>query len=567
MENDSGLTTLLKSTRFRRTRKLWIPTAALLLAAFILLVLQIRESEIHFRATTNTGPSVSAAKKESLPRVIPEPPPQFSFSPSLITRPPKRKAIVTSLFVAQADVNTHRLSDSGWFFTGAYFHAWTFMKREETRIRDEEDVEFVVMITEMVPKGYRIALEDMGVRLLVVPIIEIEGRKKIDGDKYQYLYTKLNLFRLEGIYDSILFFDVDLFFLRTTPLALFSYIPQNATYFFGSTHEWKRGYGAFNSGLQLFIPSHYHYTQLIHHAHDPKFAGYGDQALHNRYWHAEKSEYPWTVLPQRYNTHHLEERNMTEIENGIGFHAKFWSECHLFSEASAPLFLEFQKTADELRGWQMQRLERGEVDVGVILMPSVSPDCQTWMHFVKNKAAMFMRVGMLSVQGTDKGVLESRREFARVQAQANHVVMERPIKSLVLEQLRKVAELFSRFDIVWILNDKVKMSAPVNRTIQHDLYDMGIADILTFNDCTPQNATGSFIITRKSSEKLNKFLTEHDSKLGEMKDGEVWELLLKEYTKFGGKPALMVRGKSPFYTFPTDACEGFQQSEIYGERA
>ncbi|ORY39127.1 hypothetical protein BCR33DRAFT_720367 [Rhizoclosmatium globosum] len=515
MENDSGLTTLLKSTRFRRTRKLWIPTAALLLAAFILLVLQIRESRF-ISGPPQTRAICFCCKEGSLPRVIPEvchlelqvtswltnqpslcaqPPPQFSFSPSLITRSPKRKAIVTSLFVAQADVNTHRLSDSGWFFTGAYFHAWTFMKREETRIRDEEDVEFVVMITEMVPKGYRIALEDLGVRLLVVPIIEIEGRKKIDGDKYQYLYTKLNLFRLEGIYDSILFFDVDLFFLRTSPLALFSYIPQNATYF----------------------------SDQRTNGNADTFAGYGDQALHNRYWHAEKSEYPWTVLPQRYNTHHLEERNVTEIENGIGFHAKFWSECHLFSEASAPLFLEFQKTADELRGWQMQRLERGEVDVGVILMPSVSPDCQTWMHFVKNKAAMFMRVGMLSVQGTDKGVLESRR--------TNHQIF-------LLEQLRKVTELFSRFDIVWILNDTVEMSTPVNRTIQHDL-----------------------------SEKLNKFLTEHDSKLGEMKDTEVWELLLKEYTKFGGKPALMVRGKSPFYTFPTDACEGFQQSEIYGERA
>ncbi|KAI9337494.1 nucleotide-diphospho-sugar transferase [Obelidium mucronatum] len=369
------------------------------------------------------------------------------------------------------------------------------------------------MVTKLVPRGYRLALEDLGARVLEVPPIEIPGREK-PGDKYQYLYTKLNMFRLEGIYDKVLFFDVDLFFLRDSPIDLFDWIPENATYFFGSTSEWKKGYGAFNSGIQLFKPSHFHYSELIEKARDPNFAGYGDQSLHNHYW-VKDGPFPWTELPQKYNTHHLYDRNTQEIADGIGFHGKLWSECHLLNNASAPLFQLFAETAQAIRNLQMRKYETGESDTETVIMPVVPSACLYWNSFTKRKGGMFMKLVIVSMDTTPKSILKTRQEFGEIFSQANHVVMKRDERgggkvSLVLRQLRMVKELFERYDFVWMLDDAVSMKGMSNSTILYDLHDH--THLTTFADCVNQkgeNATASFLISKMAENKLDRVLSQY----------------------------------------------------------
>ncbi|KAJ3028199.1 UNVERIFIED_CONTAM: hypothetical protein HDU68_002227 [Siphonaria sp. JEL0065] len=506
-------------------------------------------------------------------RIFSEPPAEFIFSPSLAERPPKRQAVITSLFVAEPDVYAKKFKDAAWFFTGAYFHSYTFLKHEPTRIKNNHDIEFVVMVTELVPKGYRLALEDMGARVLLVPAIEIKGREKTPGDKYQYLYTKLNMFRLEGIYENVLFFDVDLFFLRQSPVDLFDWIPKNATYFFGSTQEWKKGYGAFNSGIQLFKPSHFHYAQLIEKASDPDFAGYGDQSLHNHYWKTG-GPYPWTELPQKYNTHHLEDRNAEDIANAIGFHAKFWSECHIFSNASATVFPIFAKTSQDVRTYQMKRYASGDLDAEAVLMPYVSETCAVWTGFTKWKGGMFLKVALLSTPSTPSNILKTRDEFADLYGtQAVHLVMEQETKStaipLVLRQLKTVKKLFGRFDFVWVLSENVVMGS-LDRTFLYDLH--GHTHLTTFNDCINtrgDNVTGSFLIGKLGETKMDRVLKLFEqSTEKELTDAKVWEELSKEFTKRGGKMSLKVNGTDEYYSVQEreKACEGFLKSEIYGEK-
>ncbi|KAI8612801.1 nucleotide-diphospho-sugar transferase [Chytriomyces sp. MP71] len=494
----------------------------------------------------------------------------FAFEPSLAIRPAKRRAIITTLFVATPDYRRKLALDSDWFFTGAFLHAYSFLHDPVTKISPGDDAEFVVMITKLVPREYRRALIDLGARLLEVPLIEIEGRKKLNGDKYQYLYTKLNMYRLENIYDSILFLDVDLFFFRESPMPLFNLI--NSADFFGSTAEWKEGYGTFNSGLQLIKPSENRYQTLIALAHNSSYARYGDQGLLNKYFHPNGA-HPVTLLPQSYNTHHLEERNETEIARGIGFHAKFWSECHMLSDASKPMWKLWQEKMVALRGIQMRTFESRSGYENATIVPAVPKTCEEWKEMQKLKGGMFLKWAIVSTGVVKKEVLESRSNLAQQFNEASHLYFPSPSQNgerLLLSKLRLANRLFDRYDWLWFPTESLKYSRPTSSflIILSNQIRAEQPHIVTFRDCHGGKiATASFFITRDKNarKKLKTFLTQLDAgEFGAVESDEdaLWEKLLYEYTKAGGERSLKVMEPISYVErIPVEECDSLLTSD------
>ncbi|KAJ3229100.1 hypothetical protein HDU81_005655 [Chytriomyces hyalinus] len=472
-------------------------------------------------------------------------PPSFVFEPTLDERPPKSRAVITTLFTANPFYRDGFRRDSDWFFTGAYFQAYAFLHNKATRIQPHDDAEFIVMVTDMVPKDYKAALLDFGARVLTVPVIEIEGRKKNDGDKYQYLYTKLNMFRLEPVYDAILFLDVDLSFMHRPIMNIFNYITPDHSYptnsstsrnrnlYFGSTPEWKRGYGAFNSGLQLLTPSEQRYQELFRLAQDPNYARYGDQGLLNQYFHPSGAQ-PVHLLPQPLNTHHLSDRNSTEIENAVGFHSKFWSECALLSDASKPVWKMWQKHSVKLRGLQMRKLEKTRGYDNVTVMPAVPDTCEEWKKVTATRAGHFLKLAIVSFGGSLESI-ESHRRYASTYEQASHFhVSINNRGSLLWSQLRKAAELMDRYEWVWFPHAQSTFK-PAKRALHFELAEFrkGHPHIVTFGDCANASLSAGFVVSREGARKLDIFLAGF-SVLERSRDAEIWQRLVAEFTKNGG---------------------------------
>ncbi|KAJ3402311.1 hypothetical protein CcCBS67573_g02772 [Chytriomyces confervae] len=476
-------------------------------------------------------------------------PPSFVFEPSLDERPPKSRAVITTLFTANPFYRDGFRRDSDWFFTGAYFQAYTFLHNNITRIQPHDDAEFVVMVTDMVSKDFKTALLDLGTRVLTVPVIEIEGRKKNDGDKYQYLYTKLNMFRLEPVYDAILFLDVDLSFLHKPVMNIFNYItparsyPYNSTtpsrtrrlLYFGSTPEWKRGYGAFNSGLQLLTPSEQRFQELFRLAQDPNYARYGDQGLLNQYFHPSGAQ-PVHLLPQILNTHHLTERNSTDIESAVGFHSKFWSECRLLSDASKPVWKMWQQHSVKLRGLQMRKLEKTRGYDNVTLMPAIPDTCEEWQSVAASRSGHFLKMAIVSFGGAVESI-ESHRRYASTYEQASHFHVSNKNNNsanVLWAQLRKAAELMDRYEWVWFPHAQATFK-PAQRALHFELAEFrkGHAHIVTFGDCMNASLSAGFLVSRGGAKKLDGFLAEFPM-LESSEDAEVWQRLVAEFTKNGG---------------------------------
>ncbi|KAJ3097358.1 hypothetical protein HK100_005378 [Physocladia obscura] len=508
-------------------------------------------------------------------------PSDFIFEPSLSERPPKRRAIFTALFRAN-DAHHVKPNDADWFFTNVYLHAYTFLVDPVLRLKPDDDAEFVVMVTDMVPASYIRALLDFGARILKVPVIEIPGREK-PGDKYQYLYTKLNMYRLDRVFNAILFVDVDLNFFKVSPVSLFRYVhPVSAVnetdhpHFFASTREWASGNGVFNTGVQLLIPSEFHYQALKQLALDPKKSKYGDQGLLNTYFH-EKGPRPWLELPQIWNTNHLESRTQAEVTRGVGFHGKLWSECKLLSKDSfKALWPEYQTRMVTLRRLQMEKLAQA-ASCNTTIMPIVPQSCEMWMDRMVKTAAdkIFLNIALVSYTESsnlkkDNQAIKSHRDFADFYAQASHFVIEESSSESLprlARQLKKVFHLFDRYDWIWVLDDVVFKTPSTPMHLEINNLKSGGPHIHTFRDCD-NKTSGSFIMNKDGQKKLEKYLNTFAPKFAEMSNEDIWKALLEEFTKFGGKRSLKVMQKSEWYEIDSNIhCQPYLNSAIYGERA
>lgn len=248
----------------------------------------------------------------------------IKFMPSIEWRPLKSKAIVTLL--------TSDTKGFDGYYMMALLQTYTLLHDEKTAINLSDDVEWVIVVTEKIPKQKRALLLAMGARLLVMNSLFIKGISD-KSPQWQYCYTKLYLFRLENIYKQILYVDSDIFF-RSSPLPLFNFIEEATVktpekYYFGARQDWGLAKGTFNAGLFLFSPSIKHYDMLM--SLIPRTESYAswmmEQGLLNWYFgKGGPSGVIWSPLPEHYNVQFVNKRPQKEIDEAIGFHAKFWWE-------------------------------------------------------------------------------------------------------------------------------------------------------------------------------------------------------------------------------------------------
>ncbi|KAJ3287448.1 glycogenin glucosyltransferase [Rhizoclosmatium sp. JEL0117] len=449
-------------------------------------------------------------------------PESFMFQPSLESRPPKTKAIITLLATAPADFKTKQFADPDWFWTAALFHAYTFHHNPLTKLNASQDIEFAVMVTPAVPYPFIKTLLHLGARVITVPALEIPGREK-PGDKYQYVYTKLQLQRLSPVYAQILYIDIDLFYFTKNPSPLFDLVTESP--FFGSTLEWKaheRKWGQFNSGLQLFTPHQKQYKRLFEYAKDAEYARYGDQGLLTTYYRDR-----WTILPREFNTHHLEERNVTEVEVGVGFHAKFWSECQKFSEAvkEKGLFSEWATGMGEVR----KVLLKNEEDV--VVPPVISTNCEEWSLMVdmpRKSGVLMDSVALISFGDVSKAEVERRDTVSRNYGQ--QALHYQHIGTRLSVALEEVELLLHRFEWVWLLRPHVEMKVR-NRPILLELVRfkegvIGGVEMVEFEDCGSESA--SVVVTKLGQKRLNGFIKTNSSEITE--DSALWAAFIQEFS-------------------------------------
>ncbi|KAJ3235984.1 hypothetical protein HDU78_004897 [Chytriomyces hyalinus] len=499
--------------------------------------------------------------------VLPE---DFVFMPSLSERPAKPKAIITLLAVAAPDFKTKQMRDADWFFSGALLNAYTFYHNPRTRLDPNGDVEFTIMITQDVPQPYIDAFLSLGARVLRVPAVRPAGREK-PGDKYEYVYTKLQMQRLEAIYRGVLYIDVDLFFFNESPVSLFQYLdqhianakadPQLEPYFFGSTEEWKsheKRWGQFNSGMQMFTPSLRQFNRLFEYAKDPDYARYGDQGLLTKYF-----EDNWFQLPQRYNTHHLEERNASSMEAAIGFHHKYWSDCHYMTAESAPSFLLWVRDAQAVRGLQLQHLEQHNPTSDVLIMPAIPADCDLWKKVAPEaikQSVLFDTVAVLSTQDADADVLETRNLWAHEYNQASHITMQN-VRS-VAETVDAVSKLLLKYDWVWVQGKSAvfpKATAPVSLHLAKFQEQAGT--VIAFEDCG-RAATASILFSKSSLDGLAEFI-------GSVTSGDVagdrWSQVLQVFSSKTPRTLRVIGEDHGLYHVDRNDCKDMFELEDLGE--
>ncbi|KAI9341379.1 hypothetical protein BDR26DRAFT_860334 [Obelidium mucronatum] len=220
-------------------------------------------------------------------------PKEFRFIPSIEERPLKRRAVMTLLTHGRSNED-----DIDFYTMGTIFHAFTHLHREQTKIKSN-DTEFVAMITNSIPPHYRKLFLQFGMRLIVVPPIIVDGLPEYTplvnqfagkGSRLQFQHTKLQMWRLEDVYDAILYQDSDLFFVKESPVApLFNYLdqavtkaPQNATSYIGAAFDC--GLDMLNGGMMVFKPSVFHYEKLLKLSNVPPYQDFMEQSLISYYY-------------------------------------------------------------------------------------------------------------------------------------------------------------------------------------------------------------------------------------------------------------------------------------------
>ncbi|ORY44383.1 hypothetical protein BCR33DRAFT_220265 [Rhizoclosmatium globosum] len=131
------------------------------------------------------------------------------------------------------------------------------------------------------------------------------------------------MWKLEGVYDEILYQDSDLFFLKESPVEpVFGFLnkaaaraPENATSYIGAVYDC--GLDMFNGGMMVFKPSLFHYEKLSKLANVPPYQDFMEQSLISYYY---KKFGTLEYLPDKYNIMPYGRLEKFPALDTIGFH-------------------------------------------------------------------------------------------------------------------------------------------------------------------------------------------------------------------------------------------------------
>ncbi|KAJ3030067.1 UNVERIFIED_CONTAM: hypothetical protein HDU68_010199 [Siphonaria sp. JEL0065] len=473
-------------------------------------------------------------------------PSEFIFYPTRDDRPLKPRALVT--LINSAPLENPNFTASGskqidFYAMAVMFQAYTFLHKNTTKLPN--NTEFLVIITYKVPEHYRQILLLMGARLLVIPPLIVDHEQ--DG-RYNHIYTKLYMWRLENIYDSLMFIDGDLFFFNKTPISLWELLDERDELepggdVFGACKDWASDwpvFGHINVGLILFRPSLFHFWNLIERAGKKEYKEYYEQQLISKYF-VEENPHLYVEFNAFYNVIHVGERTPEEQMQIIGYHQKFWDGAREFNKTIL-WFDTWSTVMHQVRRQQIELYRNLEYNADeshprLPVVPAIPDSYDVWCR-VNASNVMFDMVAILSSSLAPTEILESRQVYADRYYQAHHTTFpaspphDDPNHSVSATNFRHalstILQLFKTYDWVWYMQENIYL----NETLLPFHVPLGIVvnetekDLIVFDrKCGGSEHASSFLIHQRLQEELKEF---HDATYREpwsnwgMPDNEIW---------------------------------------------
>ncbi|KAJ3347554.1 hypothetical protein HDU83_002017 [Entophlyctis luteolus] len=507
----------------------------------------------------------------------------FEMVPSVDARPLQKRAVMTLLTSA----NKQNIID--FYDLAIMLQAYLFVHDKKIRLGDGRDTEFVVMITPAVPQYLRDVLLQLGSRLLIVPPITVnEGPMYTvhnhmftgPGSQYEFVYTKLQIWKLEKIYEVVLFVDGDLFFLTESPVwAMWELFDDDRTaknvsfmtalerrdyHFFAAAREWMDCCGSLNSGLFMVTPSQVHFDFLMALAPIPEYKTYCEQALLGKYYMEDKPTL-FTEIPRKYNTIHLFERTQQEKLNAIGLHSKFWDE----KKEYGPIyrFDLWQQAMVGLRKTQLSFRE-DEFDIASInalpIAPPV-PETYTDWRFTVEGGRMFDMIAVVTIGNLESAGAKNHREYASKSLQAAHYAGDDFSAGLFTKDVSKIP----KYDWVFVLleNTRFADNAPpqLHALVGEVFSTLSGKSVILFNDCVDGSKGSASILLkldRRSVGQVNGEMVQHQNQSGALfrelmllrkrvhTTDELWKLFLNRVDSSN----VGIFRTSPIYSYPQGAC-------------
>ncbi|KAJ3025336.1 UNVERIFIED_CONTAM: hypothetical protein HDU68_007246 [Siphonaria sp. JEL0065] len=446
---------------------------------------------------------------------------------------------------------------------------YNFLHNPTTKIPSHlmESTELLIAVTHKVPRHYREALISLGARLLILPIL-IKGGEK--DTRYEGQYTKLSLWRLENVFETILYLDGDIFYLHECPIPfLWDFYDSRQIVnkklnpkhdFFASTKDWARDYplfGVINAGFLFFKPRVAHYKGLMKRAETPGYNRYVEQQLIGRYFAQDMPQRQWyTPIPPKYNVMHVLEQSLEDRKAAIGLHYKAWDA----DRETGGMIYRFNDWARAMQGLRLYQLDQ----MGIPkkwqdrkpVVPPVPEDYNLWSK-IKDSREMFSSVAMVSLSHTDEVVLESRSGYLGMHAQQGfHYVLTtstRHPNSNLTQAFDTVADVLKVHDWVWYAHELIMFadfSLPLHALL--GIVSENQKPITIFKwECfygapwVALEGGASFMIRRSHAPQFNQFLyrvkelaryrQRNQRKEGGigggywLEDSDLWQEFLKEF--------------------------------------
>ncbi|KAJ3196145.1 hypothetical protein HDU82_001881, partial [Entophlyctis luteolus] len=445
----------------------------------------------------------------------------FILIPPATTKPLKRNAVLTLL--ADSPLRNH----PSVYTLCAIIQAFIHLHYNATRLPQTADIEFVVMATTVTPNKTRKSLLELGARLLIVPPVR-PGPK---GSQFEFVYTKLQAWNLEGVFDKILFLDLDLFLLGPSPVELnhgsretnivqrlLDHVQmQNDSVICGVRDCCIRPEEV-NVGLMVFVPSQYHFKRMLEVIETPPYNKHFEQSLVTEYyrhlgfvnghdgivWMEDKYNVQTAISPYTNDT--------------TGFHYKFWSSEWFKNEE---LFSLWRPIMRGLRRLQLKKLQAAS-----IIAPVFPDNFADWSR-IRNSGFMydsFAVYGLYSayVSPTQEA---NRQLFADTYEQADYFSQTSKSTGLraAFAEIRDLLD--SVYNWVWMLAPGVHPSIGllVHSMIGEVHKDFPGKSVVLFTEAigNHSNEVAAVLFRREFSEYL-KLFDQNSMRSGQLNETQIW---------------------------------------------
>ncbi|KAJ3123641.1 hypothetical protein HK100_011534 [Physocladia obscura] len=401
-----------------------------------------------------------------------------------------------------------------------------------------------------------------GARIFHAPPVSAPPADTATGHRYAYTFTKLHMWALDGLFESILYLDTDMFlFSNETLEVVWDAYDEVGQPEFAACEDWQIR-GTVNTGLMIFKPSAVVYKELMKSV--TTTGGFGDQGTINAYFSSNKNRTATIndqkrigILPRRFNTQWVMHRSDKELLDAVGVHHKFFKDSVGENIQARRIFQRFSEQFLELRRVQYKRfveaVRSGRIEdtFSVPIVPVV-PDSLPKLKEVMRLRTRFDRIAIVTdVRNSfDVNLHVNRDSFAKKWSQAVHIIYDggsrrgsAPPMTMLGQILNHIAEnMLDTYEWVWVLGDGVILNLEADQPIHaaFNVWTEPDSQLVLFQDC--QSIVGqksSFAVGKNAKTKIQEFLTaktivEEGEVAAENAAWQKFEIFMKSKTKVIG---------------------------------